>query len=139
MIQSNLAFKLVNRIIKIKESKNFFAIERNSFYSEPLLFYVKDIFIPLSEYPTTKLPDILGVYSFTTNVQVLHTPKKKVILNANSFTYQIYGIRSEPVFYLAEICKKNHQTIEKEFYYSDKLTTQPAFKLLTEIDDLLNH
>lgn len=138
MIQSNLAFKIVTQILKIKDSKNFFVIEKSSFYAEPFLFHVLDVFIPFSEYSKTKLPNNFGLYSFTTNVQIHHSPKKKVVLNENSVTYQIYGIRSETVFYITEICKKNHNTLEKEIYCSDKLTTQPSVNLLIEMDKLIS-
>ncbi|MBP9759407.1 hypothetical protein KBD45_06950 [Candidatus Dojkabacteria bacterium] len=137
MIQSNLAFKIVNQILKIKNSKNFFVIEKSSFYAEPFLFHVLDVFIPFAEYSKTKLPKDFGLYSFTTNVQIHHLPKKKVVLNENSVTYQIYGIRSETVFYIVEICKKNHNTLEKISYCSDKLTTQESVNLLMEMDKLL--
>lgn len=139
MVQSNLALKIINKLVKLKESKNFFAIEKNSFYAEPILFYINDIFISSKEPGKLKQPKEFGLYSFTTSVQLLHSPKKKVILQKDSITYQIYGIRSETVFYVSEICRKPHNSIQKDTYVGPEIISNSgATQTIKEMDSILS-
>lgn len=134
MIPNNTAFKIANYIQKIHDSKNFFAIDKNSFYFEPLYFHIHDHFVTDENIASLKQPLKFGLYSFTTNAKLIHEPKKKVIFSPDSITYQLYGIRSDTMFYINEICKKSTSTFEKVCIDTSNANSPVAHQILKEMD-----
>jgi hypothetical protein len=138
MVPNNIAFKITNQILKIKEGKNFFALDKNSFYFEPLYFHVMDVYEKEENINNLKPPIKFGMYAFTSNAKLLQEPKKKIVFSPDSVTYQIYGIRTDTMFYLNELCKKNASTFEKLCINSSNVNSPVSLQFLKEMDTYIS-